>query len=393
MINGISQLFTGFGPGVFSSMLLVSRCPLNLRGIAFAGLLTTLAVAPVLARAPRQDKKADQKQADAAGQAQAQEVQNLVRLADSAMTGQQVPSDLPIQFQNDFLKAQAGRVWVPMTLTIEPDKLTTAAVTLYVRVTPRGMTAPPAAPATDPTKKNDKDKKKDNKQAAPAASPYPFEDVSFLDLKPPAAGQPVRIARGFGVPAGNYDLYVVLRERAAAGATPKTAVLKQPLEAPNYAGSGLTTSSVLLAERIDTLPTAVTPEQQSEHPYAFGQQEIVVSADHKFKKTQELIVLFQIYNPTISPEKKFSLEATYTFYRTGPDGEKKFNSTEPQQFSPEGMGAGFDPTAAEQSIQAGQGIPLQSFPEGPYRLEIKVTDKLANPAKALTLNVNFTVTS
>jgi hypothetical protein len=372
-------------------MPLVSRGPLSLRGIAIAGLLTTLAVAPVLARAPGQDKKADQKQADAAGQAQAQEVQNLVRLADSAMTGQQVPSDLPIQFQNDFLKAQAGRVWVPITLTIEPGKLTTGAVTLYVRVTPRGMTAPPAVPAADP-KKNDKDKKKDTKQPAPAASPYPFEDVSFLDLKP-AAGQPVRITRGFGVPAGDYDLYVVLRERAAAGATPKTAVLKQPLEAPNYAGGGLTTSSVLLAERIETLPAAVTPEQQSEHPYAFGQQEIVVSADHKFKKTQELIVLFQIYNPTISPEKKFSLEATYTFYRTGPDGEKKFNSTEPQQFSPEGMGAGFDPTAAEQSIQAGQGIPLQSFPEGPYRLEIKVTDKLANPAKALTLNVNFTVTS
>ena len=34
-------------------------------------------------------------------------------------------------------------------------------------------------------------------------------------------------------------------------------------------------------------------------------------------------------------------------------------------------------------------MPLASFPEGDYRLEIKVTDKLAN--KTLTRDVNFTV--
>ena len=84
-------------------------------------------------------------------------------------------------------------------------------------------------PKTDP-KKNDK--KKDAKPAA-AAPTYPFEDVSFLELKP-TAGQPLRITRGVAVPGGSYDLYVVMRERAAAGATPKAAVLKQPLDVPNY---------------------------------------------------------------------------------------------------------------------------------------------------------------
>ena len=34
-------------------------------------------------------------------------------------------------------------------------------------------------------------------------------------------------------------------------------------------------------------------------------------------------------------------------------------------------------------------VPLTSFPEGEYRLEIKVTDKLAE--KTVTRNVNFTV--
>jgi hypothetical protein len=40
-------------------------------------------------------------------------------------------------------------------------------------------------------------------------------------------------------------------------------------------------------------------------------------------------------------------------------------------------------------VQTGQAVPLASFPEGEYRLEIKVTDKLAN--KSVTRDVNFSV--
>ena len=335
--------------------------------VAAVGVI--FAVCGTLAQA--QQKPAPNQKPDATAQAQAmaqqQEVQNLVRLADTAMSGQQAPAEFPIQFQNDFLRAQGSRVWVPIVLTIDPAKLTSPSLGLYLRVVPRGMTAPPAAPA-----------------AAPA---YPYEDVSFLDVKP-APGQPARILRGIGVPAGSYDLYIVLHERAAAGG--KTSVLKQPLDVPNYAGGDFATSTVILAERVDQLQAPMTPEQQSEHPYAFGATEIVVSPDHKFKKSQELIVLLQIYNQQVTPEKKFNLEATYTFYKTEAGVEKRFNATEPQVFSSDSMGAGFDPSSGNSSIQAGQGVPLQSFPEGTYRLEIKITDKLS--AKVLTQNVNFTVT-
>ncbi|HEX9368305.1 MAG TPA: hypothetical protein VF921_16865 [Vicinamibacterales bacterium] len=377
-----------------------------------------------LASAQRPAFKADQKPdpvaaaaAQAKAQAEQQEIQAMVHVADAAMSGQPAPSDFPIQFQNDFLKAQGSRVWVPIILTLDPAKTPSGALTLYLRVTPRGMTAPPvvAAPASDkPDKpdKNDKskDKKKDPKAPLappPAAPSYPFEDALVLDVKPPAPGQPLRILRGIGVPAGSYDLYIVLHERPAEapapqgrGAAPaappaaaaplpgKTSVLKQALDVPNYATTGFSTSTVILADRVDQLPAPISPDAQSDHPYAFGQTEIVVSADHKFRKPQELIVLLQIYNPTLSPEKKFNLEATYTFYRQDAGTEKRFNNTEPQTFSSEGMGANFDPTG-NSSIQAGQGVPLQSFPEGTYRLEIKITDKLSS--KVLTQNVSFTV--
>jgi hypothetical protein len=352
-----------------------------------------------LANAQKPPAKGDQKPdaaAQAKAQAEQQEIQTLVRIADAAMSSQSAPADFPIQFQNDFLKAQGSRVWVPIILTLDPAKTPSGALTLYLRVTPRGMTAPPApaAPAPDKNTKDNKDKKGDQKAAAPPAGPnYPYEDVSFLDLKPAAPGQPLRIQRGVGIPAGSYDLYIVLHERAAApaAATPasgKTAVLKQPLDVPNYVGE-FSTSTVILAERVDQLPAPITPDAQSEHPYAFGQTEIVVSPDRKFKKSQELIVLLQIYNPMVTPEKKFNLEATYTFYRQDAGTEKRFNSTEPQTFSSETMGAAFDPSG-NSSIQAGQGVPLQSFPDGSYRLEIKIADKLSS--KVLTQNVTFTVT-
>ena len=351
-----------------------------------------------IALAQRPVAKGDQKPDPAAAaqqQAQNQEIETVLHAADAAMAAPPAVNDVPMQLQTDFLKAQAGRVWVPLTITIDPAKLSTNAVTLYLRVAPRGMAAPaPPSPSDAANKDRNKDKKKNDKNAKdakggglpPAGPSYPYEDVAFPDLKP-APGQPIRILRGLGVPTGAYDLYVVVHERAPGG---KLGVLKQPLDVPNYGTGELMTSSIILAERVDQLPAPIATDQQSEHPYAFGQTEIIVSPEKKFKKSQELIVLFQIYNPNVSADKKFSLEATYTFYRQDAGAEKRFNSTEPQMFTNETMGANFDPTAATSSIQAGQGIPLQSFPEGTYRLEVKITDKQSS--KVLTQNTTFTVT-
>lgn len=391
------------------------RVPQSVVGRVLAGLIFICTGALPAIGQPRQAPSGQKPDpaAQAQAQAQQQEIQSLVRIADAAMSGQTAPTEFPVQYQNDFLKAQGNRVWVPITLTIDPAKLSSTALTLYLRVVPRGTTAPPApapaaaaAPGKDAKNNNNKDKDKDKKdpKASPPPAPvpggpaYPYEDVSFMDVKPAAPGQPIRIYRGVGVPEGKYDVYIVLHERPAAGAAPtaasaapagKTSVVKQALDVPNFANGELATSSVILAERVDQLPAPITPDQQSERPYAFGQTEIVVSPEHKFKKSQELIVLLQIYNPMVTPEKKFNLEATYTFYRQDGGTEKRFNSTEPQTFSAETMGASFDPSG-NSSIQAGQGVPLQSFPEGTYRLEIKITDKLS--AKVLTQNANFTVT-
>src|SRR5262245_29312332 len=241
-----------------------------------AGMLAVVCGTVAIAQRPPANgqKPADAAAAAAAQQAaQNQEIQAVYHAADAAMGGT-TPTDFPIQLQTDFLKAQAGRVWVPLTLTLDPAKTAAGPIALYLRVTPRGMTAPAAAPPPDPAKdskdkdkkKNDKDKDKKGAAPAPAAPSYPFQDVALLDLKAPAPGQPLRIQRGIGVPPGSYDFYIVMHERVPNG---KSSVLKQALDVPNYAGAELMTSSIILAERVDTLPTPIAADQQSEHPYAF----------------------------------------------------------------------------------------------------------------------------
>jgi hypothetical protein len=358
---------------------------------AAVALVMVCAPAGVWGAPPQAQTPAPPKGADPAMQAQVQQMQALVRLTDAAMMGQPAPSDFPVEFQNDFIRAQGARVWIPMTLTIDSSKLSNPAgepMTVYLRVAPRGMTAPPPLP---PAPKDSKDKKKKDAKnpEPPPPSPYAFEDFAQIEPHPSAPGQPIRILRGLGVPAGNYDLYIALQERGPT--PPKTAVLKQPLDVPNYA-SEFSTSSVIIASETKQLPSAITPEQQADHPYSFGTNEIVVSPDHVFKKAQEMLILLQVYNPTITADKKFNVQVTYTFFKQGPGGESRFNATAPQDLTPETLGPAFDPSAADRSIQAGQGIPLQSFPDGKYRLEITITDKDASPAKTLTQSVNFTVT-
>lgn len=358
-----------------------------------AATVALVALCSVAVGAQKPDKKADQKPDPTAVFAPPHAQQVLRRAADAAMAGQSVPSDFPIQFQNDFLKAQGTATWVPFTLTMDPAKVSGPAI-LYVRVTRRGTTAPPAPEKADKGGKG-RPHKTDQKPVPEeaSASSYPYEQAEPVELKPAAPGQPIRIVRGIALQPGSYDFYAVIRERpspspASSPEPPlKISVLKQPLDVPDYSNGEFSTSTVILADRVEHLDTSVPSSEQTERPYAFGQTEIVVSHDRRFRRSQELVVLLQIYNPMLTPDKKFSLEASYTFFQEGPGGEKRFNSTEPQELTADTTNAS---DVSKTSIQAGQAIPLESFPEGPYRLEIKVTDKLSS--KIVSQSVNFTVT-
>ena len=146
----------------------------------------------------------------------------------------------------------------------------------------------------------------------------------------------------------------------------------------------------MLADRLTCLDAGSRRPAARGRPYVIGAGEIEPAADTIFRRDEELIVVFLVYNPSVTPDKHFDLEVEYHFFRKssrrpeGPGsrrrsgrrrvtGERYFNRTEPQRFNPAFLGPQFDP-AAGQPVMAGQGVPLAGFPEGDYRLAIKVTD-------------------
>ncbi len=352
---------------------------MKLRRALLAVLMVALAFSVALVA-----QKDEKKQSDA----QKKEIQNIVKIVDGVVAGQPAPNDLALAWvHEDMLKAQGNKEYVPFTVSIDPTKVAGGNVSLYWRVVAKDGSA--AAPADEKNGK-DKDKDKDKKK-----SDYAYEDISFVPMN--QAQNPMLVSRSFTVPAGTYDVYVVAKEttpeKAPKNAPPqKVAVLKQTVNVPDFWNtSELNTSTIIIAKRIDPLPAPLTPQQQADRPYALGAMEIVPSFDTKFSKKGELSTFLLIYNPKVDSANKPDVSVEYNFYQK-PSGqpEKFFNKTAPQNLNAQTLPPNFDFAAGHQ-LQSGQAVPLASFPEGDYRLEIKVTDKIAN--KTLTRDLNFTVTS
>lgn len=383
------------------------------RALAAGSIALGLSVGFVVA-AQKQDEK--KKQESALDQAQRMEVQALVALTDAAMSGQPAGGQLNWTWDNNFLKAQDGKTYVPFTIQFDPSVTGPMPATLYVRVVTAGSTTPippmPAPPGKNDKGRNDKDKNKKggDPKAAAAAAPatYPFEDVHFLEVrpepvKPTEPAKPARISRAFAVSPGEYDVYVAVKERTPASAAQPPAkggapapaaapagrmgIAKQTITVPNYWSNEFTTSSVLVADRVETLKEPLTAQQQMERPYAMGTTEIIPAFDLSFTKTETLAVIFLVYNPALTAGKP-DLTVEYKFHQKAADGEKVFNSTDPQNFNAQTLPPTFDFAAGHQLV-AGQEIPLATFPPGDFRLEIKITDKVSG--KSLMRNLTFTV--
>jgi hypothetical protein len=304
----------------------------------------------------------------------------------------QAPADITIAFRNDALKALEGKTYVPFTITFDQAQAPAGKMlTMFTRVVDKSKVVA-AAPADAKKSKDDK-----SKNLHPE---YVYQDVSFITLTPPAsATEPYRISRAFAVPAGDYDVYVTLKERLAVDAkdrektATRTGVLKQLLTVPNYWTDELATSTVIVADKVEPLSAPLTQREQVEQPYTLGTTQIVPSMTNTFSKKSELSLVFLIYNPVLGADKKPDISVEYSFYQkvaSEATGEKFFNKTNPQVFSAKTLPPQFD-TALGHQLVAGQSLPLGSFPEGEYRLEIKVTDKLSG--KSLTHNVKFIVTA
>jgi hypothetical protein len=338
-------------------------------------------------------------------EAQRLEAQALIALVDDFANGKTPANPLPVRWeQNHFIKALADKTYVPFTLAIEPGALTARGVAVYLRVVAKGSPAVAAPQAADK-----KDDKKDDKKAE-GRSQYAFEDLFFTDV-PASTDGPQRLRRAFAVAPGDYDVYIAVKERAAGGAAPtatasaagaappagaadagsaaKAGVVKQEISAPNLAGQEFTTSSVILAKSVEVLQAPLSTENQAENPYTFGQMKIEPAAEPKFSKKAALSVILWIYGAKIDDTtKKPDVSMDFKFYQKTGDKETYFNKTEPQLLNAQTLPPQFDLAAGHQLLGTLE-LPLTSFPEGDYRLEIEVQDKAAS--QKLTRDVTFSV--
>jgi hypothetical protein len=310
---------------------------------------------------------------------QKREIQAVVKIVDDAAAGKPAPNDLALAWtRHDVLKGPANRQYIPFSVTVDPSKIASDSLTVYWRVVSKTPAQPPAAPAGG----------QNTAKPAPAPAPlYAYEDLNTASVA--AKNRPLQISRAFLVEPGVYDVHVVVKEPTSNrrnAPAPKVAFLTQSVDVQNFWNEELNTSSVIVAQRIEPLAAPLTPEQQAERPYAIGALEIFPEADLVFTKAEKLATFLLVYNARSDAQTGPNVMVEFNFYTKEGTGEKYFNKTAPEEFNAKTLPPGFDVSAG---IPTGQDVPLASFPEGNYRLEIKITDRVAN--KSISRDVNFTV--
>lgn len=355
-----------------SAARLLRRCVL---------LVATTTSLSVSADVPWQGTRTGQVRIDDATR---REGEALVAMADARGRGEPVTSDFAIEWRNDFFKARPG-TFVPFTLTFPASALAEGPALLYVRV----EGSAPARP-----------------HRSKARPEYAYETIFPVSIEHRPGEELFRLRRGFAVDPGSYRVTVVLKGPAGQGRRGKSAaLLERTLEVPDFWTSQLATSSVILAERIEPLADPVPAAELDEDPYAVGSHRIHPSATTTYNRQGELVVVFLVYNPTVTRERHFDVQVDYHLFRElqggdprpagtrqdGPEarpGEYYVTRTSPQRFNPALMGPRFDPSSGA-PVLAGQAIPLDTFDPGTYRLNIVVTDLLSR--RALSRDVTFTV--
>jgi hypothetical protein len=208
-------------------------------------------------------------------------------------------------------------------------------------------------------------KKAETKERDPYV--FPFEDYHFVDLKS-SRGDARLIERALALPAGEYDVFVALIDRARV-ATSSPVVIRRTLVIPDYWNDRLALSSLMLVSSITTLKAPLPPAQQSEHPYTFGRAEVVPVRTPSFTTADVLSVAYQVCNYG-SPDS--DLVAEYDFYHDVNGTRKLFNRTMPQEMTDNDL-----PPTSPWETQAflSQSVALQAFPPGRYELEVTVKDR------------------
>jgi hypothetical protein len=338
--------------------------------------------------------------------AQQAEIAAATKIIDDTLNGQAAPSDYKFSFVCHPMKGADTRTYVPFLLTFEKGQVLPPAAVYYVRVVSQdnlvkakkaitdhedAVKKAAMAAKLDPENTELADEEEKVRAQTPKVE-YTFEDLKNINVatqKDSTFVLPLMMA----VAPGEYDTYFLFKETQAGlknkKQPAKAGVVKVTLKIPDFATPEFGTSSIVVTKITQPLKAAPTAADYARNPYIFGNMAVVPSLDFKFAKADELTVLFYIYNAGLDKAGKPDVTVDYNFYQKTGDAEKFFNKTPALELNAKTLPANFDVKAGHQ-LNGGQGLPLASFPEGDYRLELKIVDKVTGKTK--TESVRFTVT-
>ncbi len=152
------------------------------------------------------------------------------------------------------------------------------------------------------------------------------------------------------------------------------------LNVPHYDDDTLASSSLILADTIEKLPTRSIGQGQ----FVIGDSKVRPRISETFSRAEKMGIYAQFYNFTPDQKtKKPAGQIQYEIYKDGKDGanQKVLDFTEDLSNIP---------GASAQQVTVEKLLPLQSLQPGQYKLKMKVTDKIKN--QVLTPEATFTVT-
>jgi len=170
---------------------------------------------------------------------------------------------------------------------------------------------------------------------------------------------------------GLYRLDVVVKDVE----TGKVGVIETSLRVPQYEEGVLNASSLVLADKIEPVPTT----QYGTGQFVFGPYKVRPRLSRVFTNAEYLGVFMQLYNLKFDDVfHETSVSATYRLLR---DKKEIWSSTE---------SSGSIRRDGEQ-VTLNHRLPLAAFAPGKYTLEIKVTDQISH--QMVTRSENFEIAS
>ena len=139
---------------------------------------------------------------------------------------------------------------------------------------------------------------------------------------------------------------------------------------PQYSDAKLTSSSLIMADEIQPLPTS----EVGSGPFVIGGTKVRPSVNQVFTQSQNLGIYMQVYNLGLDP--KTHQPSANIEYEISKDGKTVLNQTE---------SAASIKDAAEQ-VTLEKTMPAKLLKPGKYTLQIKITDKVKDQTDTQTTN-------